>query len=296
MRNLKIKTLLPPLRRGFLFVMKYFSLIFFILLSLNTYSQVLCQNNNPSSQIEELDRLTQISLMFGWYKEMEAYSSDVCSTKLEYKGPIFLTFSSTYYRCKDGSISFNQPASTGVSGWNGFCGETSISNVLKMTCGENWHPDGLIHSMAADYTPGTRPSSLEYVLNELAPRSHCQNQTWSYYNSADSDRDYIESIIDGLKSKSKFTRTRSDGTRISRAPVPTLVKMNGSKTLHWITIVDVIGYDSKQSLSLNQNCYAVVNQWGQQYKIPCSHLASMAEDVGDVYAGVVGKYVRIKQL
>jgi hypothetical protein len=277
--------------------MKYFFTLILVFISTQAWSQRQCEtSNNHASQIEELDRLTQMSLMFGWYDEMEKYSSDVCSTKLEYRGFFFKEVSSTYYRCKDGSISFNQPASTGSMGWNGFCGETSISNVLKMTCGENWHPDGTIHSLAADFTPGTRPSSLEYVLNELAPRSDCKEKSWTYYNTADSDREYIESIIDGLKSKTLFTRTREDGTRITRAPVPTLVKMDGSKTLHWITIVDVIGYDAKQPLWTNPNCYAVANQWGQQYKIPCSHLASMAEDVSDVMIGSVGKYVRIKQL
>jgi len=103
-------------------------------------------------------------------------------------------------------------------------------------------------------------------------------------------------IVNGLKSGSQFTRTRENGTKVKRAPVLTMVKMSGSKTLHWMTVVDITGYDASLPLSSNHNCFAFANQWGKQYKIPCTDLAEMSRQTGDIYAGAVGKYVRIKQV
>ena len=238
------------------------------------------------------------NFMLSGPKEMSAYYYDYCNDQRKYQSNFLgftLPFSSTYSVCNDGSTSFDQPDSTGWNGWNGFCGETATSNLIKMSCGENWHPDGMIHSMAADYTPGTRPSTLVSVINKLAQDSNCGGKKWTYYDTADNAKDYIDSIVTGLRSGTVFTRTRENGTKVKRAPVMTLVKMSGSKTLHWITIVDITGYNPDLPLSSNPKCVAYANQWGKQYKIPCSDLATMSKQTEEVALGAVGKYVRIKQ-
>jgi hypothetical protein len=280
------------------------TLLFFHLIQSLTFSafaqnsDCVSSSSQPSSQSKALSRYTDMALLFGWTSSMGKYESDVCARKKSHQTNFIFPATSTYFKCKDGSTTFDQPESTGMGGWNGFCGETGVSNILKMTCGEGWHPDGKIRSITSeqDYTPGNRPKTLEYALNELSPKSKCNGKKWSYYDTAENDREYLESIIDGLKKESKFIRKRSDGTTIKRAPVLTMVKLSGSKTLHWVTVVDVVGYDSKTTIGMNKKCFAFVNQWGKQYKIPCSHLASMAKQTGDVYAGMAGKYIRVKQV
>jgi hypothetical protein len=287
----------------------------FILTLLIITSSALAQSSNNSSTCNNIvqnyvdthsieEAMATAAFLFSHPLDLDEYQSDNCDIGREHKTPNIFGCGesvSKYAICKDGSTSFKQPKSTGYKGWNGFCGETAISNTMMMTCNEGWHPDGLIHEYTTDYTPGTRPSSLEYALNKLAPKSKdkCQNSQWSYYNTAKDGKEYIESIMDGLTSPSEYIRKREDGSKISRAPVPTLIKTPGTKSLHWITVVDIIGYDKSLSINLNKDCHAVVNQWYKQYKIPCKHLADMAENVGSSYGGIggasVGKFVRVKQ-
>ncbi len=249
-------------------------------------------------QTREIMKPLQSDLIAKAKLGMKMYHHDDCSDVRKYTTTSYFGWQTTsnYGVCKDGSTTFEQPDSTGLFEWNGFCGETATSNVLNMTCGKKWHPNQEIHVLATDITPGTRPSALTSVLNELSPESNCKGKEWDYYDTADSGKEYLNSIWNGLRSNSNFTRTRSDGTKIKRSPVMTLVKLDGSKTLHWITIVDIVGYDSNKSLSENKGCYAYANQWDDQYKIPCNDLAVMAKQTGDVYGGFAGKYVRIKQV
>jgi hypothetical protein len=271
-------------------------------LNSNPTCKNMVQEYLGTSELE--DAMDQISFTFSIPKELDLYKTDNCNTEKEHRTPNIFScgeYVSKYAICLDGSTTFKQPKSTGFNGWNGFCGETAISNTMMMTCNEGWHPDGMIHEYTTDYTPGSRPSSVEYALNKLAPKSkdHCKDTRWSYYNTADSGQEYIESIVDGLTSPSQFIRKREDGTKLSRAPVPVMIKTPGEKTLHWITVVDIIGHDSKKNIETNKECMAVVNQWHRQYKIPCKHLAEMAENVGSSYLGIgggaVGKYIRVKQ-
>jgi hypothetical protein len=229
--------------------------------------------------------------------EMSVYLFDKCATKRVHKSNIGSTpTSSTYSVCRDGSYAFEQPDATGPLEWNGFCGETGMANMLSMTCGSLWHPTGTIHTISADLVPGTLPATVSKSLNYMAPDSDCGDKEWDYFDTADSGSEYISSIVNGLKEPSDFTRTKSNGTKLKRSPVMTMVKLKGEKVLHWITIVDIVGFDPKKSVYSNGSCFAYANQWGKQYKIPCGDLAEMAGNTEDVMMGMVGKYIRVKQV
>jgi hypothetical protein len=251
-----------------------------------------------TQQVREIMKPLQEDVIRQAKLEMGKYSTDTCSTEKLYTTTSYFGYQTTskYGVCKDGSTSFVQPSAYGPFGYNGFCGETATANVLNMTCGKKWHPYPEIHTLASDFLPGTSPWALRQTLNYLSPDSNCNEKKWAYYESADSGKDYINSIWSGLQSGSNFVRTRSDGTKKRRSPVMAMVKLEGGKELHWITVVDIVGYDKKKTLSENKDCYAIANQWDDQYSIPCSDLAKMANQTGDIYGGIAGRYVRIKQV
>ena len=69
-------------------------------------------------------------------------------------------------KCPDGSTSFQQPDSQGIGGWEGKCGQTAASNILKMHCGENISPKSVGHYFD-DSTPGVYPDTAAKGLNRL---------------------------------------------------------------------------------------------------------------------------------
>lgn len=236
-------------------------------------------------------------------KAIGAYLSDSCG---EEKADVSVLFSGKvkiekkYYRCKDGSVTFEQPDSEGYFDWEGKCGETALSNTIKMTCGKAWLPGGVIDDVSSDWSAGSMPSTLQNTINDFAKASDCGDKRWSYYDTAESREDFLASVVDGLKSGSKFYRKRLDETSVRRAPVIVMIALPGEKVLHWVTVVDVEGYDASKKMAANAACVAYVNQWDSQYKIPCHHLAKMADNVGDVLSGwgetFTGRFVRLKQV
>jgi hypothetical protein len=204
-----------------------------------------------------------------------------------------------FYVCKDGSISFEQPKSAGFFGWEGKCGETAISNVLKMTCGMAWNPAGTIDRLTSDFGPGNQAPTVVYGLNRMAESiPACSGIRWTYYNTADSRQEFIESIHDGLDAPSRFYRQRDAQTKIRRAPVPALIYKASQKILHWVTVVDVIGYEKNKPLSQQTECKVIYNDWDVQHTSSCNLFAGMAEAVDSAYyvgGWFLGKFVRIKQ-
>lgn len=203
------------------------------------------------------------------------------------------------WRCKDGTITYDQPDSTGINGYNGFCGETAASNVLHMHCGLMASPTKYCNAYTSDLTPGTRPGSLRDGLNTMFDENKplCPKGKWEVYSSSDTPEEYIEYIRGGLIAKSTFTRKRDDKSKIQRFPFPIMIEVppKGSKGLHWVTVVDVTGYKPGKKLTEQNKCEVMINHWGDQYKVPCSRLANWAKRSGCGAAGLVcGEYPRVK--
>lgn len=207
--------------------------------------------------------------------------------------------SATFYHCKDGSVSFKQPSSTGWQGWNGYCGETAASNVLYMSCSMITSPIGYCNAYTDDVTPGTRPSSLASGLNRMFDdnKSTCPKGKWKTYNDVDSPREYIDYLVGGLESYQGIKRLRSNGKKIDRSPFPIMIEVppKGSKGLHWVTVIDVEGFDKTKNLYLQDNCQVTINHWSDQYKVPCERLSAWAKRSGCGIAGAIcGEYPRVK--
>ncbi|MCR9204381.1 MAG: hypothetical protein NXH75_07385 [Halobacteriovoraceae bacterium] len=220
--------------------------------------------------------------------------SSACGPKETYR-----EIGGEFRRCDDGSISYVQPKSQN-NGYTGFCGETSASNVLYMQCKVYSNPETYSNSFTEDITPGTRPSSLRHGMTEMFQKwDKCPEGRWQTYYGADSPEQYISYIISGLREPhGKLERTRSNGQEIRRTPIPILIDVppRGGTGRHWITVVDIEGWEGNdEPLTSQGNCTAVVNHWGGQYKVPCHRLAAWARNSGDGPVGAaVGSYPRVK--
>ena len=248
------------------------------------------------SSIKKIRKFAKNNIdLVGKVESMSDYKrAQFCSEKIDMK-----TVSAQAWRCKDGSITYDQPSSTGIKGYNGFCGETAASNILHMHCGLMASPVNYCNGFTSDITPGTRPGSLKKGLNSMFAKNKplCPEGKWEVYSSSDSAEDYIKYILGGLKQKSNFTRIRDDKSKVKKFPFPIMIEVppSGSKGLHWVTVLDVTGFEDGKELWEQVACEVMINHWGSQYKVPCSRLASWAKRSGCGAAGLIcGEYPRVK--
>ena len=69
----------------------------------------------------------------------------------------------------DGSYSWTQPDSNGLNGWEGFCGQTAVANLLTThRRGVQTSPHD-VSKAADDWTPGSSPGTLMRAIGKLAP-------------------------------------------------------------------------------------------------------------------------------
>lgn len=222
------------------------------------------------------------------------YKTDSCAKKGEAQ-----VVKDPYYHCKDGSISFKQPSSTGYKGYEGKCGQTAASNIMYFYCDLITSPSNYTNAYLSDYTPGVRPDTFEEGINEMfRDETSCPYGSWTFYNNSDHRIDYLDSLYYGLKDNAVLTRTRSDGTRIKRGPIPVLIEIppRRSGIFHWVTVVDIEGYNPKQWQNYStEACKVIINHWGAQYSVPCEVFTSWSYNTDLTTAGyATGNYVRLK--
>lgn len=109
----------------------------------------------------------------------------------------------------DGTVSWGQPDSNGLGGWEGFCGQTATANLLTTHRGVDVSPHDVANA-ADDWTPGSHPSTLMRAIGKLATDA----DQYSTSNSTD------------LSSASP------------RSPIVCLLQWQG-KSFHYVTVVGV---------------------------------------------------------
>jgi hypothetical protein len=195
-------------------------------------------------------------------------------------------------RCKDGTVSFVQPDSEGVRGYEGKCGQTAASNALFTLCRIAAHPKSYADYYLSDVTPGVRPGTLEEGLDDMFEKnnSNCPSGNWRI-DDADNSNDFWNNIEKGLRvyySSEQITlRTRDNGEKIYRKPVIAMIRTPGDHVLHWVTIVDLIGKDSP-------SCKVIFNHWDDQYEVPCYPFARWSYGVDDSYGPILSGYVTLR--
>jgi hypothetical protein len=194
-------------------------------------------------------------------------------------------------RCLDGTVSFVQPNSEGRWGQEGKCGQTASSNLLYMHCRLAAHPKRYADHYLSDITPGVRPGTLEGGLEDMFGEnaSHCPRGEWTILD-ARSSREYYKDIENSLTARynheNVLMRTRKDGNKVARSPVAALIRLPGSRDLHWVTIVDLI--DRNRS-----SCKVVINHWDDQFEVPCFTFAKWSYGVSDSYGTLLSGYIII---
>lgn len=191
-------------------------------------------------------------------------------------------------RCKDNSISFVQPKSVGVGGWEGKCGQTFGANSIYSLCRIGVNPETYFKRYFRDLTPGVRPSTLKRGMNKLSRKldlkCFTQDREWEYETAYSSD-DFITRVEESLKinySLPSQIEIRRNGESYLRNPVGALIMNPGGKYLHWVSIVDIIKNQSQ--------CSLVVNHWDNQYEVPCTTFSSWSKNVGMTYPIILKSY------
>ena len=189
--------------------------------------------------------------------------------------------------CEDNSISYKQPDSEGIGGWEGKCGQTAAANLMRMHCGLNKPPESL-KSYFNDSTPGVQPTTLKRGLNTLLSifSPTCPKGGWEVIESTDRNS-FLKTVSLSLKRDSvgtylwtgfKRRRILKNGSgktvssrKISTSPVAVLISSDGDKkSLHWITVVDMYWYEGV--------CRMIYNTWQEQHEASCHAVSNWASN------------------
>ncbi len=174
-----------------------------------------------------------------------------------------------YRVCEDGTVSFDQPTSTGINGWNGFCGQTAAANTGAMICYRYTHPT-LFDDYADDLTPGSRPGTVRAGLAKYFAEGGCPSGRWQN-RSPWTANGFFEELRSALwLTRGKSLRRRENGTSVRFTPVPVLIS-SGLQAMHWVTVVDLVA--DREDI---YGCNLVMNTWGSQRVMTCKDFIDYA--------------------
>jgi hypothetical protein len=173
----------------------------------------------------------------------------------------------TFYECSDKTISFKQPDSVGINGWEGYCGQTALSNISAMMCGRYMSPYSN-DFYATDDTPGQRPSTLKTALNKVFnehPKNNsCPRGVWKIRENSSASRFMTKLKVDLFGADAVAFRYYSADRGIKVTPIPVLLN-SGGLNYHWITVVDLINNPKDK-----YKCNVILNTWGVQKTLSCT--------------------------
>lgn len=174
-------------------------------------------------------------------------------------------------KCKDGSVSFDQPGALGMGGYEGKCGQTMAANIFYGVCSVALSPKNYWDVIMNDVTPGSHPRTVTSGLNSAFNKykAYCPSGQGisAWYIKLGNAKNFIQRIKEYLKpmySSPGMLELYRNGERRLRNPVGALIKAPGDE-VHWVTVVDQI--------QKNGQCHFVVNHWSNQYELPCTKLA-----------------------
>lgn len=243
-------------------------------LLLFTLSPLALATTLTAASQEDMEMKLEMESLNGG-KEYSWKSSTSCTVKGAGKDAVYPSLKAVpYYVCPDKTISHGQPDSTGLNGWEGYCGQTSISNITSMLCGRHMSPKSN-DFYGTDYTPGqhssTIKSSLRKIFTERPNLNTCPKVTWNVRQNW-SGGSFLKSVKGDLfGSTKKIRRYRSATTYVNVTPTPVLLN-SGGLNYHWVTVVDIINNKND-----TYGCDVVVNTWGDQKTLTCANFVSYAD-------------------
>lgn len=252
-------------------------ILLLMLLSLNIYADELVEYPEDSSYIP--------SEKTNW----NFYKTDSCTMYNKSNDLEDELREIGFRRCRDNSISFVQPPSRGVQGWEGKCGQTFGSNALYSICKKVVDPNIYFNQLFSDITPGVRPGTLKKGMKkafkkESADCPQVGENNWRFFKRGN-NQSFIKRVKADLipnYSHIGLIQVNRFGKSYLRNPIGVLIQNPGGNYLHWVTVVDV--------LSSENSCEFVVNHWDNQYQVPCEELASWSGKVGRTYPIILSSY------
>lgn len=227
-----------------------------------------------------------MKVLFGFLTLTALLSNSVhavvgCSKKIKLK-----TIDTSVYQCDDGTISYNQAYYRNVSQtkkeYNGLCGATAAANVIHAFCQKTFtEPTQLGTNRFSDITPGIRPDTLEAGLNEIFDDyPECPAGEWKYYYT-ENRWDYLQSLkVEIAKKNSSWKRTLNGKSQTISPVIALIESFSASGVLHYVTVVDVEGYDHKNPKSyLSDKCKVSYNDFGMQSSKFCRDFVRQASNV-----------------
>jgi hypothetical protein len=255
-----------------------------MLFSLNSYSVVEMRLDSVDYmvQVPEYREKRDLEELWDFYltDECEQYNTSIENEdELRGKG---------LRRCLDKSVSFVQPASRGIGGWEGKCGHTFAANSFYTMCKIAVGPSEYFGPILGDITPGVRAGTLRSGLSKAFSKSgeNCPDSQghWTYLKLRNKSN-YIERIKKLLipnYSHINLQKIERLGKSYLRNPVGVLIQNPGGKYIHWVKIIDVLE---------SQNvCKFIVNHWDNQYEVPCETMAIWSGRVGRTYPVILKSY------
>lgn len=231
---------------------------------------------NTHSDMEEELKLAVEASSGG--KDYVWKSSTSCKSKKTGIDLVYPTIKSvSYYVCPDTTISHLQPDSSGLNGWEGYCGQTAVSNITSMLCGRHMDPKSNDY-YGTDSSPGQHSSTMKLSLRKIfaeEPKTNsCPKVTWNVRQNW-RDSSVLKSIRGDLfGSTKKIRRFRNPTTYVNITPTPVLLN-SGGLNYHWVTVVDIIS-NAKDK----HKCDVVVNTWGNQKTLTCENFVSYTDHSG----------------
>lgn len=185
------------------------------------------------------------------------------------------------YICDDMTISHDQPSNTN---YEGLCGPTAAANAFHAYCDQTIVDPKLIsNKYFSDFTPGVRPDVMASGLNQMfSNNSECINGNWKYYYVTNR-WDFLDSLYyEVRRGNGSLKRLISKSVKATRSPVIVLTKSSG-KNLHWVTVVDIVGYRPGHMNSdyEKDTCNVIYNDSGTQTTITCESFVRRANGVDD---------------
>ena len=208
--------------------------------------------------------------------------SSVCSAACINRVKLNILKDVKVYQCEDETISYLQPNNTT---YEGLCGPTAGANAFYAYCRNTFvDPKLIAPKYFWDITPGVRPDILKSGLNRMFKNnSECLKGNWKYYYSTNR-WDFLDSVYFEVR-RGNGTQKRiisNTGTRAIRSPVLVLTKAYG-KNLHWVTVVDIVGYKpSKMNSDYEKpECKVIYNDSGTQTTEACKTFVNRSNEIDD---------------
>lgn len=206
------------------------------------------------------------------------------------------------YRCQDGTVSFAQATrysdrKSKKDDYESLCGAVATANVFHAYC----HNLFVNHVKIAekyfnDITPGIRPDTLKAGLNKMFENNkECMSGEWKYYYSTNRWNFLNSLYFEVRRGNGYWTRKINDVVKAKRSPLIVLIsKKNDAKILHYVTVVDIIGYDPKVQDYKSDECKVIYNDFGSQTSKSCSQFVKYANQVNNqFFTSILNEYTHI---